>query len=178
MVHERDAYLEALGLTPWVLREHGTRDEAPPAPAEEKGAPDPGPLGEGRRGSVSAARRAGVRLASGNGSCLYLCGPTDDEATPLASDLARVPDAAPVWAKVDDGEGGTLLEAAIAERLFTQVVVFGEAAARLVFGDEVPEAIGPARVTVVDDLARLARDAGSRRACWAALKSAGVAKAP
>ena len=126
--------------------------------------------------SATDFTRARVRLGPGKGSCLFLCGPTDDEAAPLASDLARVPADAPVWAKLTDGDEGSLLEGAIAERLFTQVVVFGEAAARLVFGDDIPDACGPARVTVVDDLSRLGRDAGARKACWLAMKTAGVAQ--
>jgi hypothetical protein len=115
-----------------------------------------------------------VALGPGEGSCLYLCGEEDDSATALASDLARVAPEAPVWARVQDGPDGQLLEAVIAERLFTQVVIFGEATARLVFGGDPPEQAGPARVTVVDDLQRLARDPGARRACWSAFRAAGL----
>jgi hypothetical protein len=178
---ERHAYLEALGLTPWVLRTgNAVETEAvkEESPAQSDASVDSESSAERHVQGASTGQRAGVRLGPGKGSCLYLCGPGDDEAAPLASDLARVPDDVPVWAKLSDGNGGTLLEAAIAERLFTQVVVFGEAAARLVFGDEIPDACGPARVTVVDDLSRLSRDPGARRACWAALKTAGVVTAP
>jgi hypothetical protein len=83
-----------------------------------------------------------------------------------------------VWAQLSDSGDGQRLELAIAERLFTHVVVFGEAAARLVFGDSVPETCGPARVTVVDDIPRLAADAGARRSCWLAMKAAGVVSPP
>ncbi len=166
-MREREAYLEALGLTPWVLRDRAADDVADPAAGEGEraessepaaSAPDrdtavkPAPRVQAPADRAETGRRARVRLGPGTGSCLFLCGPADDEAAPLASDLARVPADAPVWAKLTDGDEGALLEGAIAERLFTQVVVFGEAAARLVFGDDIPDACGPARVTVVDDL--------------------------
>jgi hypothetical protein len=190
-MREREAYLEALGLTPWVLRDREAGDAVDPVisegedvkpPEPPASAPDramaevPAPPVQAPADRVETGRRARVRLGPGTGSCLFLCGPADDEAAPLASDLARVPADAPVWAKLTDGDEGSLLEGAIAERLFTQVVVFGEAAARLVFGDDIPEACGPARVTVVDDLSRLGRDAGARKACWVAMKTAGVAQ--
>lgn len=179
----RLAYLEALGLTAWVRRE-----EAPPAThAEPEAAPPPNrrpepseqPAGRGIRSEPDRReRRARVMLGPGKGSCLYLCGKEADSTTALAADLARVAVETPVWGHVEDGGEGQLLEAAIAERLFTQVVVFGDAVARLVFGGDVPDHAGPARVTVVDDLERLAGDSGARRACWSALRAAGLPSSP
>lgn len=175
----RLAYLEALGLTAWERRD-GTRSAervgtvADPATASRPEQPPPPAAPAARSPSESREPRARVVLGPGKGGCLFLCGREDDSTTALAADLARAVRDMPVWGHVDERGGGQLLEAAIAERLFTQVVVFGEGLARLVFGGEVPGDAGPAKVTVVDDLARLARDPGARRACWSAFRAAGL----
>ena len=175
---------------PWVFRPTcpdgppGVARPDPPVPVSRKPESGPGskpgsePGSESRAtgtpGTRPAEAHAGVTLGPGAGSCLFLAGKGVDEASPLASDLARTLAAPPVWAQLADSGGGQRLELVIAERLFTHVVVFGEAAARLVFGGSVPETCGPARVTVVDDFPRLASDPGARKSCWLAMKAAGV----
>ncbi len=195
MATKRDAYLEALGLTPWVRRgdadamqvpgsvtEAAARTPSSGAASAASAAPaakaEPRPERPNPAPTKPQPEPQGVVLGPGQGDCLYVCGSNDDTAGPLASDLARVPGESPVWALVAaDGEGDRL-EAAIAERLFTQVVVFGAAQAQLVFGGDAPDQCGPARVTVVPDLDRLARDARARRQCWALLKGAGIVPRP
>ncbi len=168
---DRLAYLDALGIPAYVPRENPAPVTTPEPPVTlTPGAEAP----ERPREAGAADARAGVILGPGKGSCLFLAGAEADEAGPLASDLARTLPASPVWARLAEGDDGQRLELAIAERLLTHVVVFGEAAARLVFGETIPEACGPARVTVVDDFSRLATDAGARKSCWLAMKSAGV----
>ncbi|MEM1411130.1 MAG: hypothetical protein AAGH19_02145 [Pseudomonadota bacterium] len=197
---ERSAYLAALGLTDWVRRGSDAPTEERPAtagPASNEPASD-GPASDGPGATKTATPtptversapqepiadakspgRAGITLGPGKGSCLFLCAPGDDESSALASDLARVLGEPPVWAHLASDQSGQPLELAIAERLFTQVVVFGEAAARLVFDGAPPPTCGPARVTVVDALTRLGRDAGARRSCWMAFKAAGLVPRP
>lgn len=190
----REAYLGALGLTDWVRREAPAAPESPmnAAPVDAESAPTAPPMPASTPPTSATAapasepvpvpaatgHRSRVLIGPGSGSCLYLCGPDDDASTPLASDLARILGAPPVWGKVDEEAKGQPLELLIAERLFTQVVVFGEASALRVFGGQAPPTCGPARVTVVDDLQRLGGDAGARRSCWAALKAAGVVSTP
>lgn len=170
-VTDRLAYLDALGIPAYVPRENPAPETAPePAVSITRETEAP----ERALETEDADARAGVMLGPGKGSCLFLAGAEADEAGPLASDLARILPASPVWAKLAEGGDGQRLELAIAERLLTHVVVFGEAAAKLVFGETIPEACGPARVTVVDDFSRLATDAGARKSCWLAMKSAGV----
>ena len=187
----REAYLEALGLTDWVRR--GVGETVDPSP--DVAPPVETPSERATTAQVTSAQatstqpatppaappeaspqvaRAGVVIGPGQGSCLYLCSAEDDQSAPLASDLARVLGNPPVWGKVARGDGGQPLELLIAERLLSQVVIFGEAAAQLVFGGAAPATCGPARVTVVDDLRRLGNDAGARRSCWSALKASGV----
>ncbi len=184
-MRRRQAYLDALGLTAWVPRD-AQPGHARGAPPSAVSSPDPvvpdsvqevAPASAAASGLRAADDPAPVHLGPGQGSCLYVCGANDDFSGALASDLARVAPDAPVWGRVGDpqAEEGERLELAIAERLFTQVVIFGAAQAQLVFGGEAPEQCGPARVTVAPDLGRLARDAAARRQCWKALRDAGVA---
>lgn len=95
-------------------------------------------------------------------------------ASPLASDLARVLDGAPVWAKTAIAGGGVSLETAVQERLFTAVVIFGQAQAMLALGGAAPERCGAAQVVVVPELQRLAADPAARRHCWQTFKSLGL----
>ena len=174
---DRLAYLEALGIPAFVPRRApepavaAAEPSTPAAPESEEASPRV-------RDTAPGDAHAGVILGSGKGSCLFLAGTEADESSALASDLARTLATSPVWARLADGGEGQRLELAIAERLFTHVVVFGEAAARLVFGASIPETCGPARVTVVDDFPRLATDAGARKSCWLAMKAAGVVSLP
>ncbi|MEE4173225.1 MAG: hypothetical protein V2I57_03150 [Xanthomonadales bacterium] len=178
---DRFAYLEALGIPAFVPRDAVSgdgREAAPPArpasSAEDAAGPEPEVTARDNPGKADA--RATVSLGAGQGSCLFLAGAETDEASPLASDLARVLAEPPVWSRLADDDGAQRLEAIIAERLFTHVVVFGAAEAQLVFGESIPETCGPARVTVVDDFARLAKDAGARKSCWLAMKASGVVR--
>lgn len=172
------AYLEAMGLTVWVRRDRVEPPKTGSATGPNIATQAPVSTAPTPAVSGAASQRAQVVAGPGNGSCLYLCGPGDETSSPLASDLARVLGAAPVWGSVADGGEGQPLEVLIAERLFTQLVIFGEASARLVFGGAIPETCGPARVTVVDDLRRLAGDPGARRSCWAAFRAAGIVSRP
>lgn len=172
-VTDRLAYLEALGIPVFERR-----DAPDPELVDRRNTPDPVLIERSDAAESGAIETAdpqvGITLGPGDGSCLFLTGVETDDSAPLAADLARVLPGPPVWARLAESDGGQRLELVIAERLFTHVIVFGEAAGRLLFGPSIPETCGPARVTVVDDFARLATDAGARRSCWLAMKAAGV----
>ena len=104
----RRAYLEAMGYDVWV--------EKPPGP---------GP----------------VRLVvgPGEGSDLLVCEAPDASGGKLAADIARALGTDPVWAWPDPEHdpGRPTLEEAVADRLFTHLLVFGEELARLVSAADV-----------------------------------------
>lgn len=196
----REAYLEALGITVWARRglEASRTPQAeakpqsspqpkmvppatpnpttnrvpvkPPEPATEPAATEPGAH------HAHASKALGLSLGPGQGNCLFLCGSEDETASPLASDLARLPGAAPVWAKTAIAGKGVPLDTAVEERLFTAVVIFGQAQALLALGGAAPEQCGAARVVVVPELKRLAADPAARKSCWQAFKSLGLGR--
>jgi hypothetical protein len=143
-------YLEALGIQAWVSRDQ----------------------------SVAASQSDAVpalRLGPGEGGCLFVCERAEQSGGRLAADLARACREQPVWSWPEDGEGATAIGDAVRERLFTAVIVFGEALAGELFGASIPDTLGSARMVPAPDLDTLAVDPAARRACWSALRRAGVA---
>lgn len=188
----REAYLDALGITVWARREldQPARSEPEPArqqipaetarqPVEQSKAvadqPESPDKGSAHDASLAESSKAlGLSIGPGQGSCLFLCGSEDDTTTKLASDLARLPGGAPVWAQTALSGEGVALDAAVEERLFTSVVIFGQAQALLALGGAAPEQCGAARIVVVPELKRLAADPAARKSCWQAFKSLGL----
>ena len=134
-----------------------------------------------RKALHSRSSKAGRRCrgwvcawARGNGSCLLVCAGPEQSATPLASDLARVLGATPVWAwPSEDPDSGALAQA-VDDRLFTSVVVFGAGLAARVCGGEPPASCGSAQLLVGPDLEELLTQADARRQCWAVLRAGGL----
>ncbi len=196
----REAYLDALGITVWARRDMdellATEPESKPqSNPQAKTAPPavPPPTASSARVKsprhetappptapdvqhANASNALGLSLGPGQGSCLFLCGSEDETASPLASDLARLPGGAPVWAKTAISGEGVALGTAVEERLFTAVVIFGQAQALLALGGTAPEQCGAARVVVVPELKRLAADPAARKICWEAFKSLGLGR--
>jgi hypothetical protein len=133
----RRAYLEAMGYDVWVARP-----------------PGPGPLR--------------LVLGPGAGGDLLVCASPDESGSKLAADIARALGDDPAWAWPDpDGaNGGPTVEEAVADRLFTQLVVFGGELARALFGHEAPDVLGSAAVRVAPALDELAVRGAAKRAFW------------
>ncbi len=149
----RRAYLEALGLPVWVLRDAAPAEEAPSAPA------------------------AGLRVCPGSGGTMLVCGGAAETSSVLAADIVRAVGGDPAWAWPERGEGkGTPVSDAVDERLLTAVVVFGAALADEVFGGEAPGTVGSARVVVAPRLSAVATDPKARRTLWRLLLEAGAAR--
>jgi hypothetical protein len=133
----RRAYLEAMGYDVWV--------EKPPGP---------GP----------------VRLVvgPGGGSDLLVCEAPDASGGKLAADIARALGTDPVWAWPDPEHdpGRPTLEEAVADRLFTHLLVFGEELARALFGTSAPDILGSSAVRVAPDMDELAVRGSAKRTLW------------
>ena len=137
----RRAYLEALGFEVWVAR--------PPPP-----------------------ERGRLVLAPDPAAILLVCGEPEDMATRFAGDVIRALGGRASWGWPDNvgGAESVSLADAIGDRLITQVIVFGSAPARWLFGEEIPEIVGSATVGVAPSLGDLAGSGPAKRSLWGLLQ--------
>lgn len=133
----RQAYLEAMGVDVWVAR--------PPEPERDR-----------------------LSLGSGQGATLLVCPAAEDAVSPLAGDIARAMGNDPVWSWPDlQGDAaGMRLGEAVDQRLFTQLIIFGEGLARQLLGSEVPGVLGSAAVHVCPGLDGLAVRGSAKKQLW------------
>jgi len=143
---QKQAYLEAMGFDIWVAR--------PPEPRWDR-----------------------LALGPGQGSTLLVCPSPQHTSSRLAGDIARILGGDPVWAWPDPEGSPEMpsLEQAVEDRLFTQVVVFGEKAAARVFGKRVPDHVVSSAVLVAADLDELATRGTAKQALWSFLRQNGPA---
>jgi len=147
----RQSYLDAMGITTWVLRDPGRCVGA--APAAE-------PV---------------LKLGPGNGGTLMVCADGTEAASSLASDISRALCGVPVWAwPVTAGDGCVTLEQAVGERLFTSVAIFGAALAASFFPRTPPDRVQTAKLVYLPSLPDLERDGDARRGLWLELCRAGI----
>lgn len=161
----RMAYLQALGTPVWLPKAlFLTGPEATDVASAIEASADRVPLT--------------LALGDGTGGLLAICGSAQDIEHQVTADIVRVLEHTPVWAW-PDGEGrGVALEAALDDRLFTAVLVFGQALANDLLGGEPPDHLGHARLVVAPSLGQLARDAAARRELWGLICRGGLVKAP
>ena len=133
----RRAYLEAMGYDVWVAR-----------------------------GASETGGQACLAVGPGRGSTLLVCSEASDCVTKFAADLARALGGDPVWAWPDSAATGHTLQDAVAEGLFTRIVVFGSDLATRLFGPEPPPLLGTASVACVPGLNELAGSAAAKQALW------------
>lgn len=133
----RRAYLEAMGYDVWLAKPPG---------------PDP------------------VRLVvgPGEGGDLLICAAPEASGSKLAADIVRALGSDPVWAWPDPGgdPARPTLEDAVADRLFTHLLVFGDELARALFGAGAPDVIGSSAVRVAPEMDELAVRGDAKRALW------------
>jgi len=157
----RNAYLRALGIDVWVPR--AAADKATPTH------PEPGTVSE-----LPFALAQGLHIGPGNGDTLLLCNSPAEAATRLAADIARCLDSEPVWSWPVPAEAGRgiSLQQAIEQRLFTRVLVFGQAleafVSEFVSGSDA-HIIASARILCTASIAELACSAAAKRALWSEL---------
>lgn len=124
--------------------------------------------------ATAAGARLKLQLGPGDGACLMVCTRQAQTAGTLAADLSRLTGSQAVWAWPGSNGPETSLSEAVEARLFTQVVVFGEALAADLGIENSASMMGSARLVVVRDLEKLERDAEARKACWNAFRAGGL----
>ncbi len=150
----RLAYLEAMDIDVWMPR--GERIAAAIAGSEPR-----------------------LVVSPGNGELLCIALSAEEARLKLATDISGAMRSAPVWAWPAEGAIDTpdtvSLREAVAERLATEVLIFGEVAAARLFGSVVPAVLGAARMHVVPSLARLGKDREAKRILWKLMCDQGIA---
>lgn len=133
----RRAYLDAMGIDIWAIK--------PPAPLTDR-----------------------LVFQPGTGSTLLICDTPDATATRFAADIKRAFPGEVVWAWPDpEGRAESpTLEQAVADGLFTRVVLFGPAVAGQLFKGDIPEVAGSASVTLTEALDDLADHGKAKRILW------------
>lgn len=135
------AYLDAMGIPVWVLRNTTST-----------------------RATVQA-----VHIGPGSGQVLLLCAARDESSGKLASDISRCLRAEPVWGWPVEDDSASPMAEAVAERLFTHILVFGSNAEAAAFGGPAPEVVGSAAVIRTPALPDLRQSMAERRKLWALL---------
>ena len=160
----RIEYLRTLGIDVWV-----------PLGRAAGAAESPGRATESARAVAAEPRMRngiinGIIMGPGTGNLLLVCASSDEAATALAADIARCLDSEPVWSwpAPGDSAAGVPLEQAIAERLITRVVIFGNDLLESGI-DPVDRVLGSARLLRVAAIPELAGKASARKALWAEL---------
>ncbi|MGH8035856.1 MAG: hypothetical protein ACREO9_11565, partial [Lysobacterales bacterium] len=112
----------------------------------------------------------GIIVGPGAGNLLLVCANSNEAATVLAADIARCLDCEPVWSwpAPEDSDEGMALEQAIAERLFTRVLILGKELCESAI-DPAARVLGSARLLQAESIPLLAAKAEARRALWSAL---------
>lgn len=117
-----------------------------------------------------------IRLGPGQGEVLLICDRQEEASSTLFSDIARALPVAPVWGWPDGSGSGLTVGDAVAEALFTGLVIFGHALADRLLGPNAPDRLGSARVLVTDDLGTLSSSASARRELWRRMCAEGLVK--
>jgi len=149
----RQAYLDALGIPVWSLRE---------AAASE---------------TPHVDSNCALKLGPGSGGILLICATDTDSASKLANDISRALGKVPVWSWPDDGEDAVKPIVAVDENLFTTVAVFGTELAKRFFGSELPVNLNSASLVLLPSMRDLETRADARRSLWTDLCRSGMVSA-
>jgi len=154
MIESRQqAYLDAMGIPVWTLREPAVAD---PVPVESN---------------------LKLKLGPGSGGILLVCATDTDSASKLANDISRALGKVPVWSWPDDGEDAVKPAVAVDENLFTTVAIFGAELAGQFFGSDIPVNLNSASLVLLPSMHELETRPDARRSLWADLCRSGMVSA-
>ena len=159
MINSRQlAYLDAMDIGVWSLREAATLATPSPAGSAVKNAP-------------------GLKLGPGGGGILLLCATDTDSASRLANDIARALGNVPVWAWPDEDAASVELASAVEDNLFTTVAIFGDALAAQFFNGDLPGSLNSAKLVLLPAMHDLQSQAQARQVLWTTFCRAGMVSA-
>lgn len=144
------AYLDAMGIDVWSLR------EAPDAPVS------------------NLPESPGIKLGPGDGGVLLVCADDTDSASRLANDIERALGHVPVWSWPQEDENTVQLKTAVDEHLYTVVAIFGEELAGRFFDGELPGSLNSAKLVLLPSMQDIQSKADARKALWSIFCRAGM----
>jgi DNA polymerase III psi subunit len=154
MSDRQQAYLDAIGIEVWSLRE---------------------PLSPPISDTASATEDApGLKLSSGNGGILLVCAADVDSANRLANDISRALGSSPVWSWLDFESTAVKLADAIDEKLFTTVAIFGDDLAAQFFEGGLPASLNSANLVLLPSMQEIQSRADARKSLWVTLCRSGM----
>ena len=160
----QQAYLEAMDIPVWVARQQPDTEVYT----------DPSPTPVPRQPQPQSAVIQTLKLGPGSGGVLLICAKDTESSSKLATDIARALPKNPVWGWPDNDDSAVTPADAVEENLFTVVAVFGEALAQLLFGQQVPDTLGSARLVVLPAMSELHGSADARRQLWSIFCRSGM----
>lgn len=148
--NRQQAYLDAMDIGVWYLRESACAAE--PAPVNAPG----------------------LKLGPGGGGILLICEADTDSASRLANDIIRSLGSVPVWAWPHADDSAVNLASAIEDKLFTTVAIFGDQLAAQFFDSELPPGLNSAKLVLLPAMPDIKTSAGARQTLWTTLCRTGM----
>ena len=199
----QQAYLEAMDISVWRLRdgamaeaalpESALPEVATPKDAEPEialpndvepedtvagiEAPEVEVTGAVLPGSPVAIETPGLKLGPGGGGILLLCTVDSDSASRLASDIGRAMGSNPVWAWPVTDANAMPLSNAIEDNLFTTAAIFGDELAGAFFDGELPASLNAAKIVLLPAMQDIQGSAEARKLLWSTLCRSGMVSA-
>ena len=178
--HRQQAYLDAMGIETWCLRNPPVVAEpvvvvpvvaeaVAEMPAAHSTVTDTAQADAVAAQSSPVAAGLRLKLGPGRGGVLMVCAEDTESASRLANDINRAMGGTPVWGWPHTGENALGLADAIEENLYTTVGIFGEQLGRQFFADGLPQNLKSANLVMLPSMRELEADAGARKALWNAL---------
>jgi len=149
----QQAYLDAMGIPVWSLRERDAIE------------------------TPVAGCNLSLKLGPGSGGILLVCATDTDSASKLANDVSRSLGGVAVWSWPDNGVDAVQPGAAIDERLFTTIAVFGAELAAQLFGSKLPQSLHSASLLLLPSMHDLETSATARQTLWTELCRSGLVAA-
>lgn len=178
--NRQKAYLEAMDIGVWVLRDTGVAQgpglEAMVTETSVVAEASPGavPLQTDRVTAEPSHHTPTLKLGPGRGGVLLVCGADTDSASRLASDISRALGSVPVWAWPHTDANAVKLDNAVEENLFTTVAVFGEELAAQFFEGDIPASLNAANVVLLPSMQDIQNRPDARRQLWGAFCRSGM----
>lgn len=168
------AYLDAMGIEVWSLRQTPPSLETTTAHTREDEATNDGAIDDRtiKDGIIDGGPT--LKLGSGSGGILLVCAADVDSASRLANDISRAMTSVPVWAWPAEESTAVSLTAAVDDKLFTTVAIFGTDLAGQFVEGGLPTNMNSANLVILPSMQELQTQADARKSLWTTICRSGM----